>query len=133
MNHSSIPYYNDFISQALRKHLLAEAIPVEGIEHLSSIGKMGGLENIESFRFLCELYESLELDLNKVLNQRIKDRKFIDERTKAIASFNKEWKRDFLNADYKTVLGLEDGEGRIVIGPKRSDYHSPAGDRKSVV
>jgi malate synthase len=127
MNHSSIPYYNDFISHALREHLLAEATPVEGIEHLSSIGKMGGLENIESFRFLCELYESLESDLNKVLNQRIKDRKFIDERTKAIASFNKEWKRDFSNADYKTVLGLEDGEGRIVIGPKRSDYQSPAG------
>ena len=120
----SIPYYRDFISDSLLEHLLKEANPVFGNNELLSIGATGGLESKEAFEFLIELYEKIENDLNNVLNQRIKDRKFIDERTKATASFNNDWKRDFLSEDYQTILGLEDGDGRIVIGPKRSDYHS---------
>ena len=124
----SIPYYSDFISDAFLEHLLKQALPVDGVQHLSSIGASGGLETNDSFQFLCELYEKVEVELNTVLAQRIKDRKFIDERTKACLGFNQEWKRDFLSPDYKTILGLEDGQGRIVIGPKRSDYHTAGGN-----
>lgn len=126
---SSIPYYNDFLSEELKTHLLKEATPVEGVPHLLQVGPNGGLENKESFQFLTELYESLEVELNTVLNRRIKDRKFIDERTKASVGFNREWKRDFLSSDYRTIFGLEDGEGRIVMGPKTSNYHQAGGKK----
>ena len=123
----SIPYYSDFLSDSILENLLKEARPVEGVDHLLEVGKSGGLEGQESLQFLCELYEAIGPELNKVLNQRIKDRKFIDERTKACVSFNREWKRDFLAPDYKTIFGLEDSNGRIVMGPKTPDYHSPGG------
>jgi malate synthase len=123
----SIPYYRDYISDSLHLHLLKEASPVEGVEHLMQIGATGGLENKKSLKFLCDLYEAVEAELNTVLNRRIKDRNFIDERTKALAVFNQDWKRDFLSPDYRTVFGLEDGEGRIVMGPMKCDYFAPGG------
>lgn len=125
----SIPYYADFLSPALKDHLLKNACPVEGAPDLLHVGKMGGLENKESLSFLCELFSAVEAELNKVLNRRIRDRKFIDERTKALALFNHEWKRDFLSPDYKTIFGLEDSEGRIVMGPKNPNYHAPGGKK----
>ncbi len=118
MTKRTIPYYRDFLSDSTLEHLLKEAKSVSGIEELKQVGSSGGLENKESFQFLADLYVAVESELNSVLNRRIKDRKFIDERTKAIVAFNQEWNRDFLSPDYKTVLGLEDAEGRIVIGPK---------------
>jgi malate synthase len=123
----SIPYYSDYISDSFHSYLLNEARPYEGVENLTHIGETGGLENTQSLKFLCELYEAVETELNTVLVRRIKDRKFIDERTKALTTFNQDWKRDFLAPDYQTVFGLEDSEGRIVIGPKKSDYHSAGG------
>lgn len=119
---SHIPYYDDFLSPALKAELLSKAHPVAGVPDLVETGHGGGLENPTSLKFVCELYEALKDELNQVLTQRMKDRKFIDERTKASAHFNKDLKRDFLSPDYKTVFGLEDGDGRIVIGPKTPDY-----------
>lgn len=124
----TIPYYSDFISDALLESLLKEAKSFPGVDNLLQVGESGGLENKESLKFLCELYEALEGELNLVLTRRMKDRKFIDERTKASVTFNQEWKRDFLSDDYRTVFGLEDGEGRIVIGPKKPTYHSKGGN-----
>jgi malate synthase len=126
---SAIPYYDDFISPAIKDQLLKEARPVAGVPDLMEIGHGGGLENQEALTFLVELYQAVGPELNKVLNQRIRDRKFIDERTKAMAVFNHEWRRDFLSPDYQTVFGLEDGDGRIVMGPKRTDYHQPGGNK----
>jgi malate synthase len=123
----SIPYYRDFISDAFLTSLLSEATPYPGVNDLLHVGGSGGLETKDSMSFLCELYETVEKDLNAVLERRIKDRKFIDERTKALVSFNTEWKRDFLSPDYKTIFGLEDSEGRIVMGPKKADYHGAGG------
>lgn len=126
---ANIPYYSDFISDSLKAHLLKEARPVDGVSDLLQIGETGGLENKESLKFLTELYVAVENELNTVLNRRIRDRKFIDERTKALVGFNQEWKRDFLSADYKTIFGLEDGEGRIVMGPKTANYHAAGGKK----
>jgi malate synthase len=124
-----IPYYDDFLSPKLKEHLLKAAKPVPGMPELTMIGEMGGLEGTESLRFLCELYDLVKGELNTVLNRRIRDRKFIDERTKALNAFNAEFKRDYLSADYKTVFGLEDGEGRIVMGPKKKDYCKSGGNK----
>ncbi|MBA2403225.1 MAG: serine hydrolase [Bdellovibrionales bacterium] len=123
----SIPYYNDYLSEDFLNYLQKEATPVPGVNGLIQVGESGGLENPESLKFLCDLYLAVENELNTVLNRRIKDRKFIDERTKALATFNQDWKRDFLSPDYRTVFGLEDGEGRIVMGPKKADYYAPGG------
>lgn len=119
---ADIPYYDDYISQNLREHLLKQAKSVPNVPGLSHIGEIGGLENSESLRFLAELYDALRDDLRKILDQRRADRVFIDQRCRALATFNQEQRRSYASAEYKTVLGLEDSEGRIVIGPKRNDY-----------
>ena len=106
-----IPYYDDFISHPLKLHLLKKASVYPGVDHVKHIGKSGGLENAESLKFLCELYDIIKEELGKVLSQRNIDRKFLDERTKILSSFNKEFKIDYQSPEYKTTLNLEDGDG----------------------
>jgi allantoicase/malate synthase len=125
---SDIPYYEDYISSDLQDHLLKSAKPFKGVPHLVHVGESGGLESKESLTFVCELYDAVKDELNFVLNRRIRDRKFIDERTLALAGFNQEFKRDFLSPDYKTVFGMEDGDGRIVFGPKSDHYCREGGN-----
>ncbi len=123
-------HYDDFLSPLLKAHILKSAAPYPGVDGLMHAGATGGLENSESMKFLCELYVSLKPQLEKVLSRRVEDRKFIDERTKSLAVFNRELGRDFLSKDYKTVMGLEDSDGRIVMGPKTPDYADPKPERK---
>ncbi|MES2526396.1 MAG: serine hydrolase [Bdellovibrionota bacterium] len=123
-------HYDDFLSPLLKAHILKTASPYPGVEGLMHAGVTGGLENKDSLKFLCELYEELKPALERVLNQRREDRKFIDERTKSLAVFNKSLNRDFLSVDYRTVMGLEDGDGRIVMGPKSPDYANPKPEKK---
>ncbi len=125
---SEIDYYDDFISPKIKAHLLKTATPVPGFTDLLQVGESGGLEGTESLRFLCELYNEVKEELKTVLVRRARDRKFIDERTRAMASFNQEYKRDYLSPDYMTVFGLEDAEGRIVLGPK-SDHYARSGGK----
>ncbi len=121
-----IPYYHDYISPNLALHLLSTATPVAGVADLVQVGDspslQGSLETAESLRFLTDLYAALAPSLAKVLAQRAADRKFIDERVKACFEFNQNLGRDFLDPDYKTILGLEDGNGRVVIGPLNANY-----------
>ena len=117
-----IPYYNDFISSELANFLLSSAKPVQGIDDLDEVGSGGGLETPEALHFLCDLYRDLESDLKKILSQRVMDRKFIDERVKACFEFNKNLKHDFGSFEYKTILGMEDAFGRIVVGPQTNEY-----------
>ncbi len=123
-------YYNDFLSPALKSHILQSAAPYPGVDGLLHVGETGGLENADSLSFLCELYEELKPELELVLSRRMRDRKFIDERTKSLAVFNRDLKRDFLSVDYRTIMGLEDGEGRIVMGPRTPTYSDPKPEKK---
>lgn len=118
----SIPYYHDYLSPTLAHHLLEQAQPVAGVPGLSQVGWGGGLETPEALRFLATLFERVEDQLAAVLARRILDRKFIDERVKAIHRFNRDLGRDFLDWDYRTILGLTDASGRIVIGPKDGNF-----------
>ncbi|MEK6628063.1 MAG: serine hydrolase [Bdellovibrionota bacterium] len=117
-----IAYYHDYISEELATYLLNEALPVTGVSNLLEVGRGGGLETTEALVFLCELYQELEPALKKVLSQRIIDRKFIDERVKACFGLNQSLHFDFLDPEYKTIIGLEDASGRIVIGPHSKEY-----------
>jgi allantoicase/malate synthase/CubicO group peptidase (beta-lactamase class C family) len=123
-----IPYYHDFISPTLARHLLSQAATMPGVDGLRHIGATGGLETAESLSFLVTLYQRVKPKLAKVLAQRILDRKFIDERARACFEFNEKLHRDFLDPDYKTVIGLEDTDGRIVVGPKSDSYCTSGGN-----
>ncbi len=133
MNKSfEIPYYHDYISPALLVAILKEATEVEGVENLQQIGVAEGLETTAGLKFLCKLYEITKSELGKVLSSRIADRIFIDQRVASCYRYNQELKIDFLSPDYKTVIGLEDSEGRIVIGPKNKYFASQDPNKKSV-
>lgn len=133
MKKSEIPYYDDFLSPSLKAHLLRQAKPVSGVDRLSSVHPVSGLETKESLKFLVDLYQEVKLELNLVLKRRIRDRKFIDERTQALRAYNENFGKDYLSPDYKTVFGMEDGEGRIVLGPKTSDYARSGGKKVAAI
>lgn len=123
----SIPYYHDYISPSLAKHLLSQATPVDGVTGLQQVGRGGGLETREALQFLVDIYSRIEPELKKVLRQRQLDRQFIDERVSACFEYNQTHGRDLLHKDYKTILGLEDAQGRIVMGPLGDHYAKPGG------
>jgi malate synthase len=125
---ADIPYYAKFLSPLVKQYLLQRALPVKGVAGLHEIGESGGLESTAALQFLCELHDELLPHLNAVLDQREADRAFIDQRCRALMQFNQDQGRDYQSADYQTVLGLEDGNGRIVFGPKRPDYVKQGGD-----
>lgn len=120
-------YYENFLSPEICKKILELGRPVEGINGLEEIGQRGELETTDALRFMCELYENISSPLENTLNQRIKDREFIDSRTRSLMDFNSTLKLPLSDPDYKTVLGLQDSNGRIVFGPKSKDYYQPRG------
>ena len=122
-----IPYYHDYVSPALGRHLLSQAGSVPGVSGLIQVGPGGGLETTDALNFLVTLYDTIKSDLGLVLSRRIKDRKFIDERVKACYEYNQRFKRDINDPGYKTILGLEDADGRIVIGPRQAGYCDKGG------
>ena len=131
MKSFEIPYYHDYISPEIFASLSAHAQNYKGVEGLVHIGASGGLETPESMKFLCDLYEKTKGELALVLEQRILDRKFIDERTASCYKFNQSLKIDFESSDYKTILGHEDSRGRVVIGPL-SKFYAKSGGGKSI-
>ncbi|MBL7554817.1 MAG: hypothetical protein JNM24_03270, partial [Bdellovibrionaceae bacterium] len=122
-----IDYYHDYIPPSLAEHLLKNVQPVKGVAKMVEVGSGGGLETESSLKFLSDLYLATKDDLKKVLQQRRIDRKFIDERTKACSDFNTSLGREITDADYKTIIGLEDHQGRIVLGAKDKNYMNAKG------
>lgn len=127
-----IEYYHDYISPELYIHLMKEATDVDGVPDLMQVGQSGGLETTDALKFLCELYSLVKPELKKVLNQRIIDRAFIDERVASCFKYNQDLQIDFKSEDYQTILGLEDSEGRIVVGPKTQFFAKADPSRKEV-
>ncbi len=127
MSQREIPYYEDYISHKLLDYLKHEQRPVDGVSGLYEVGQGGGLETSESLSFLCELYDLVKVNLSTVLKQRVLDRQFIDQRTRACYELNKSLNIDFLDPRYATIIGQEDGRGRIVMGPHNEFYCKPGG------
>ncbi|MCX6117849.1 MAG: serine hydrolase [Proteobacteria bacterium] len=126
---SSPLFYEAYIPKSLRDHLLLKAKPVNGVNGLVDVGPGGGLESTASFRFLVDLYLKVKQPLEKVLNQRVEDRTFIDTRVKAFYQFNKEHGISIDQKTYQTILGLEDADGRVVFGPLGALYCKPGGKK----
>lgn len=147
----AIPAYHEFISPRWARHLLATATsvvfpspasPMTGtatamglavppdwstLDGLCQVGECGGLETEAALRFLLSLYCRVQPSLNRVLQGRQADRRFIDERTRACYAFNRRLGRDITDPHYATVLGLADADGRVVAGPLRPDYCAAGG------
>lgn len=128
MQKIEIPYYTDYISENYRKYLLGQATAVKGVENLLEVETGGGLETQQSLQFLCDIYQEIKPNLSKVLKQRIKDREFIDQRTKATYTYNSENDLGFTTSAYQTLIGQKDSEGRTVIGPLNDNYMDRTGD-----
>ena len=117
-----IPYYEDYLSVAFSERLKTQSRPIAGVARLTHVGETAGLETPEALQFLCELYDLISGELNTVLSQRILDRQFIDQRTRACFELNEKLKIDFLDSRYETIIGQEDAYGRVVIGPHNEFY-----------
>ncbi len=85
---AEIPAYRDFISRELIQYLEPQFVGVAGVPNLSQLGSVGGLESAESLGFLCDLYAAVKSQLRVVLQQRVADRLFIDDRTHACFELN---------------------------------------------
>jgi len=114
--------YETFLSPAIQEFLLQQATPYPGNTGLRHIGSSGGLETKASMEFLLAIYREIRTDLQNLLDQREKDRKFLDERTRAMAAYNAQLNIPVTDSDYKTILGLQDQNGRVVAGPLKEQY-----------
>lgn len=121
-----IPAYGKFLSPQLLERLLAQARPCAAVEGLRLSPHATG-ESEGFLRFLDALYEKTKVELAALLRQRELDRKFIDERTRAL--YQHQLRADFSSVDYQTVLGLEDADGRIVVGPKGPHAFAGVGEK----
>lgn len=118
--------YQQFLGNELYSYLEKNLVPalngnVPPLRELPHTGDRG-LETPEALAFLSELYERVRLPLQKLLEQRQKDRDFIDSRTRSCVGFNDQCGIDFTHPHYQTILGHKDSQNRVVIGPLRTDY-----------
>lgn len=114
-----IPYYLDFLPEELLERLRNDGEPVAAVPGLRvAPGLRGAFEHIETdeaLAFACELYRRTRDHLRQVLEQRQKDRAFIDDVVAESVARNAE--RDYLSPDYETPIGRTDDAGRVVVGP----------------
>ncbi len=122
-----IPYYHRTLSPAWARELLRQSREIAGVPGMREVGTGGGLETPEALHFLSELYAETKNELNALLEQRMQDRKFIDERMHACHTFNAEMGRDWLDKDYLLPLGLQDARGRTVMGALGDHALKPGG------
>lgn len=123
-----IPYYLDYLPEPLLSELGKHAELVDAVAGLQIAKglreKFPAIETDEALHFVCELYEAIKVDLNRVLEKRRVDRAFIDSETLSFVSRNSG--RDYLAADYETVIGRANETGEIIVGSSpNSDTPSP--------
>jgi len=120
-----LPEYHRYLSPDFARGILAQSTAVPGVEGLKQIGILR--ENPQALAFVRDLYRELKPALARILKQRVADREFIDQRTRACFELNRDEGIEISNSDYRTVLGLEDSDGRVVIGPLGEHYCRPGG------
>lgn len=119
MSRFDIPAYLSFLSENLLKELWQEAEPVDSVAGLRVApglqNRFPAIETEEALSFVVDLYQETKESLNGVLNQRQKDRDFMDRLTLDAVERNRS--RDYRSPDYETAIGQKDESGRVVIGP----------------
>ena len=115
-----IPAYLSFLPESLLESLWEEGEQVEEVSGLRIAPglrkRFSGIETDEALAFVCALYRENRGALKQVLEQRVKDRAFMDGETLACVERNR-------GVDYTSpelchgALGKKNEEGRVVIGP----------------
>lgn len=123
-----IPQYLNYISSSVLLHQfkIAEVIPSVEPE-LKIVGGVpnpykNSLESIEALQFVVRLYERVKNQLREVLERRERDRIFIDEQTKACNEENSSFNRSYRSPQFRTIIGLKDSEGRVVVGKNNPEH-----------
>lgn len=130
-----IKCFEAFLPESLYREHLAKAKPIKQgsrCRKLASQGQNSGYESEAALEFACQLYRRVKKDLSQILQQRAIDRAFLDERVAACYRFNQDLGREISDADYKTVMGLEDSNGRIVFGPLGHHYRQADPKRSAI-
>jgi malate synthase len=111
--------YGRFIPEPLTRRLCGDALAVNEIPGLrieaKLIAEFPQLLTPEALRFVVDLYQSTSSSLETCLDQRVRDRHFLDERTKLCVDANESL--PYTSPDYRTVVGDRDPTGRMVVGP----------------
>lgn len=119
MSPFDLPEYLSFYPEGLLKILWDEADEVAGVAGLRIASglreKFPHVECEEALQFVCQLYSEIKGELAEVLKNRIQDRAFLDQETRAGVAKNEGM--SYLSEDYVTALGRKDASGRVVIGP----------------
>jgi malate synthase len=114
-----IPYYLNFLPASLLEKLAEEGDALEGVPGLrvapGLVDEFPDLHSPEALTFVCDLYRRTRGQLRRVLDQRVKDREFIDDIV--AQSVEQNAARGYLSPDYRTAIGRVDAEGRVPIGP----------------
>lgn len=114
-----IPAYLDFLPEPLLAALSRESeeVPeVPGLRVAKGLrAEFPELESAELLALTAEVYRATREDLAAVLDARRRDRAFIDRATLECAADNRG--RDITDAGWRTVIGMRDEGGRIVVGP----------------
>lgn len=114
-----IPAYEAFLPGPLRAVLDAAAEPVPEVPGLRvAAGLREGFpayETAEALSLACEVYQAVREPLRRILEQRQVDRAFIDAQTRDAAARNAS--RGYRDPSYETVIGRQDADGRVVVGP----------------
>ena len=122
-----IPAYLPFISANLLSKLWQEAQPVPSIPGLRIAPGLRenfpAIETDDALRFVTQLYLGTRTHLAKVLDQRTRDREFMDRET--LSSVPQNSTLPYPSPDYQTVIGKKDATGRIVIGPLPEETKTP--------
>lgn len=131
MTNYDIPSYLDYLSPAMLEALneRAEAVAaVPGLRVAPGLRtEFPAIESDAALAFVCELYRAMRARLRGVLEQRRRDRAFVDAVTFSCATRNAGRSAD--DPSFETVIGRRDTEGRIVVGPRPEGH---AGDGRTV-
>lgn len=123
-----IPAFDDFLPAPLRNTLWesAEAVPaVPGLRILKGLrSEFPDLESDEALSLMVEVYLNIRNTLAQCLEQRKIDRLFIDQQTLALQAANQN--RCITDPEWQTLLGQQDAQGRVVVGPQAQPPQAPA-------
>jgi malate synthase len=119
MSKVDVPSYLDLLPASLLARLDEESEPVPEVPGLRVARGLRrdfpAIETAEALALVVEVYVELRGELARVLEQRKRDRAFLDERVAASVARNAP--RAYDDPAYETPIGLRDEAGRVVMGP----------------
>ena len=134
--------FSDYLSPALLVFLMNRAEPVPGVKDMHRINTIAtreenlseenlSLETPAALQFVCDLYDQVYGDLEHLLRQRNLDREFIDAQTTQCVKENQTNHYRYDSPEYKTVIGQQNLNDCVVVGPLQEKYMFAQGSKIS--